>query len=119
MNNFLFFAGYEIEFPLVYKEKQFINEDKEDKDLIWFSGRVEPVQHSLLAGIQFPYGATLKFKYYLTNFHDRDYVAMVNGKETRPYDFKSNVFYFSLAWDVFSNWNIYNPKKKKNSADSL
>ena len=95
LDNFFFFGGYEIEFPFSYKEKQFVNEDKEDKDVIWFTDRVEPVQHSLLAGIQFPYGVTLKFKYYLTNFHNRDYIAMVNGQETKPYDFKSNVFYFS------------------------
>jgi hypothetical protein len=111
MNSFLFFAGYEIEFPFAYKEKQFINEDKEDKTIIWFTSRVVPVQHSLMAGFQLPYGATLKFKYYLTNFHNRDYVAMVNGKETRPYDFKANVFYFSLSWGLFSNWAVYKPKK--------
>ena len=29
---------------------------------------------------------------------------MVDGQETMPYDFKSNIFYFSLAWDVFTNW---------------
>jgi hypothetical protein len=107
LDKFLFFGGYEIEFPFVYKEKVFINEEKEDKDVIWFSDRVEPVQHSLLAGIQFPYGPTLKFKYYLSNFHNQDYVAMVDGEETMPYDFESNVFYFSLAFNLFHNWKDY------------
>ncbi len=83
------------------------------KEVIWFTDRVEPVQHSLLAGIQFPYGATLKFKYYLTNFHNRDYIAMVDGVETMPYDFKSNIFYFSLAWNLFSNWKEYDPQNYK------
>ena len=96
LDNFLFFGGYEIEFPFVYKEKLFQNEVKEDKLRVWFSDRVEPVQHSLMAGIQFPYGPTMKFKYYLTNFHNRDYMAIVDGVETKPYDFKSNIFYFSL-----------------------
>lgn len=104
MDNFMFFGGYEIEFPFVYKEKLFVNDSKEDKDVIWFSDRVEPVQHSVMAGIQFPYGATLKFKYYLTNFHNRDYVAMVDGIQTKPYDFASNIFYFSLSWYLFTNW---------------
>lgn len=113
LDKFLFFAGYEIEFPFVYKEKVFINEEKEDKTVIWFSDRVEPVQHSLMAGIQFPYGATLKFKYYLTNFHNRDYIAMVDGAETKPYDFKANIFYFSLAWNLFTNWKDYEPEKIK------
>jgi hypothetical protein len=104
---FLFFAGYEIEFPFEYKEKEFLNEDKEDKDVIWFSERVEQVQHSVLAGIQFKYGATLKFKYYLTNFHNRDYVSLTDGVQTKPYDFKANVFYFSLGWDLFTNYKKY------------
>lgn len=107
------FGGYEIEFPFVYKEKKFVNEEKIDKDVFWFTSRVEPVQHSLMAGIQFPYGAYLKFKYYLTNFHDRDYVAMVNGEETHPYDFASNIFYFSIGWNIFSSWDEYNPKHEE------
>jgi len=117
LDKFLFFGGYEIEFPFVYKEKQFINEVKEDKDVIWFTDRVEPVQHSLLAGIQFPYGPTLKFKYYLTNFHNRDYIAMVDGAETKPYDFKSNIFYFSIAWNLFTNWKDYEPDSMKRNDD--
>jgi hypothetical protein len=108
LNKMLFFAGYEVEFPFVYKEKQFINEEKEHNSTIWFSDRVEHVQNSLLAGIQFPFGPTLKFKYYLTNFHNRDFVATVDGIETRPYqDLKSNVWYFSLAWNLFTNWKDY------------
>jgi hypothetical protein len=117
LDKFFFFGGYEIEFPFAYKEKQFINEEKVYKEVIWFTDRVEPVQQSLMAGIQFPYGATLKFKYYLTNFHNRDYIAMVDGQETKPYDFKSNIFYFSLAWNVFSNWKDYEPDKMKKTTE--
>ena len=113
LNKMLLFAGYEVEFPFAYKEKVFINEELEDKTTVWFSDRVEPVQQSVLAGIQFPYGATIKFKYYLTNFHDRDYVAMADGVETKPYDFKSNIFYFSLSWNLFTNWKELDPKKHK------
>lgn len=117
LNDFLFFGGYEIEFPFAYKEKQFINEEKVDKDVIWFTDRVEPVQHSLLAGIQFPYGPVLKFKYYLTNFHNRDYIAMEDGVETKPYDFKSNVFFFSIAWNLFTNWKDYEPESMKKTSE--
>lgn len=117
LDKFLFFGGYEIEFPFAYKEKVFINEEKVDKDVIWFSDRVEPVQHGLLAGIQFPYGPVLKFKYYLTNFHNRDFIAMVDGVETKPYDFKSNIFYFSLAWNLFTNWKNYEPENMKKTTE--
>jgi hypothetical protein len=112
MDKVMFFAGYEMEFPFVYKEKRFVNESKEDVDVIWFSDKVEHFQQSFMAGIQLPYGATIKFKYYFTNFHNRDYVAMVNGVATRPYDFKDNVFYFSLGWNVFSRLHDYDPKKR-------
>jgi hypothetical protein len=115
LDKMLLFGGYEVEFPFVYKEKQFVNESKEVKDVIWFSDKVEPVQQSLLAGIQFPYGAVLKFKYYLTNFHNRDYVAMVDGVATKPYDFKSNIFYFSICWNLFTNWKEYDPINHKTS----
>lgn len=117
LDKFLFFGGYEIEFPFAYKEKKFVNEEKVEKDVIWFTSRVEPVQHSLMAGIQFPYGPVLKFKYYLTNFHNRDYIAMVDGQETKPYDFKSNIFYFSIAFNLFTNMKDYTPEKYKKSVE--
>lgn len=102
--DFMFlFAGYEIEFPFHYKEKKFENEVK-DKFTVWFSDRVEPVQHTLLAGIQFPFGMDVKFKYYLTNFHNRDYVETIDGMDNMPYkDLDANIFYISLAWNMFTD----------------
>jgi len=113
LDKILFFGGYEVEFPFVYKEKLFVDEVKEDKFTVWFSDRVEPVQSSLLAGIQVPFGATLKFKYYLTNFHNRDFTTGEGEAQIKPYDFKSNVFFVSLAWKLFSNWEEYNPEHYK------
>ena len=113
LDKMLFFGGYEVEFPFAYKEKLFVDEVKEDKFTVWFSNRVEPVQQSVLAGIQFPYGPVIKFKYYFTNFHNRDFIAIADGVETKPYDFKSNIFYFSLSWNLFSNWKDYNADEFK------
>ncbi|MFO7613781.1 MAG: hypothetical protein R6W71_03990 [Bacteroidales bacterium] len=110
LDKFFVFGGYEIEFPFVYKEKLFVDEVKEDKFTVWFSDRVVPVQHSLLAGIQFPYGMAIKFKYYLTNFHNRDFMATGGNGDMKPYDFKSNIFYFSLSFYPFRNWKTYEPK---------
>ncbi|MBW6459308.1 MAG: hypothetical protein K0B08_01940 [Bacteroidales bacterium] len=87
LDKFFVFGGYEIEFPFAYKEKQFVDGVKEDKFTVWFSDRVEPVQHSLLAGIQFPYGIAVKVKYYLTNFHHRDFTATGADGNVKPYDF--------------------------------
>jgi hypothetical protein len=113
MNSFLFFGGYEIEFPFVYKEKTFVNDVKLDNKIYeWFSDRVEPIQHSFMAGVQFPFGATVKFKYYLTNFLNKNYVE--SGTDGyKPYNFDANVFYFSLAWNLFANWRDYDPKYMK------
>ena len=110
--DFMFlFAGYEIEFPFHYKEKKFENE-KKDKFTVWFSNRVEPVQHALFAGLQFPHGLDVKFKYYLTNFHNLNYVEIVDNEETKPYEFlRTNIFYFSLSWNLFTNMRSYAKKK--------
>ena len=109
--DFMFiFAGYEVEFPFNYKEKKYEN-DKKEKFVAWFTDRVEPVQHTLLAGIQFPYGLDVKFKYYLTNFHNRDYSEIVDNEESRPYEYlKTNIYYFSISWNLFSNMKHFYKK---------
>ncbi len=101
LDKFHIYGGYEIEFPFNYKEKTFVNEEKTEKFSVWFSQRTPTLYNSLFIGIQFPYGANLKFKYYLTNFHNRDY-QLSDG--TKPYeDLKANVFYFSLSFYLFKN----------------
>ncbi len=103
------FIGYELEIPLNYKEKTFINDDKEDKDNIWFSNRVNTFNHSVMAGVQLPYGATLKFKYYLTNFFNKKYEASDGqGGTIKPYEnVDVNVFYFSLSFGLLKNADFY------------
>jgi hypothetical protein len=105
---FLFF-GYELEIPINYKEKTFVDEDKEDKDNYWFSSRVPAINHSLMAGIQLPYGATLKFKYYLTNFFDEDFKASDGqGGTYKPFEnFDVNIFYFSISFGLLKDANFY------------
>jgi hypothetical protein len=102
MNGTLLYAGYELELPVNYKEKRFANERKEDKFNVWFSDRTEPIFHSVFLGFQFKYGTTLKFKYYLTNFHNQDYTATIDGKQVKPYDgLNANIFYVSLGFGLF------------------
>jgi len=98
------YGGYEFEFPFNYKEKTFEGDKKIDKFNVWFSDRVEQVQQSFFVGIQLPYETSLKFKYYLTNFHNKDFIATVDGQEYKPYEIlDANVFYFSLSFDLFQN----------------
>jgi hypothetical protein len=105
MDDRFFFAGYELEFPFSYKEKKFVNEDKEDKSTDWFSKRTPAIYQSVFAGVQAPYGIQLKFKYYLSNFVDTDYVANDgNGNAIYPYqNFDANVWYISLSWQFLRN----------------
>jgi len=109
LNGKFLFAGYELEIPINYKEKLFVNEDKQDKDSYWFTKRVNTINHSLMAGIQLPYGATLKFKYYLTNFFNKDYEENDGtGNIVRPYQNADvNVFYFSLSFGLLKNTDFY------------
>jgi hypothetical protein len=103
LSKMFIYAGYELEIPLLYKEKTYENGDqlKGMKITGWFSDRQQSLYHSVLVGIQFPYGMNLKFKYYLTEFHNQNYVASDGGK---PYaGLLSNVFYISLNSMLFRN----------------
>ena len=105
-----FYGGYEVELAFTYKEKTFEDGDKTDKITGWFSDRNELFQHGFLAGIQFPYALNLKFKYYLSEFHNRDYT---NTAGIKPYaGLKSNIYYFSLCFFLFRNLDVYITKEK-------
>lgn len=62
-----------------------------------------------MAGIQLPYGATLKFKYYLTNFFNKDFSESDGqGGTTQPYAGSDvNIFYFSLSFGLLKNTSFY------------
>ena len=64
--------------------------------------------HAVFVGIQFPYGANLKFKYYLTPFHNIDFEEIVDGQSIKPYkNLKANVFYIALSFTMFRNSSVY------------
>jgi hypothetical protein len=101
LDKMFFYAGYEVEIPFLYKEKTFDGNDKISKTTGWFSDRQELLQHGFFAGIQFPYGLNLKFKYYMSEFHNQDYV---DSQGNKPYaGLNSHVFYFSLSTFLFKN----------------
>jgi len=99
------YAGYEVELAFLYKEKTFEGGDKINTITGWFSDRQQLFQHGFLVGVQFPYGANLKFKYYLSEFHNRDFV---NSNDVKPYEaLDSHIFYFSLNMFLFKNLKVY------------
>ena len=114
-NGMMIFGGYELEIPFNYKEKTFVNEKKRDKFSVYFSDRVPSLYHALFAGIQFYSGISLKFKYYMTNFHNKSYKEVVNGVEVMPYqNLDSNVFYLSLNFSLFRNTEFHYKKIDRN-----
>lgn len=99
------YGGYEVEFPFSYKEKTFDNGDKINKITGWFSNRQEQFQHGFLVGVQFPDGPNLKFKYYLSEFHNQGFTDSAGNK---PYDgLESHIFYFSLSYMMFRNTDYW------------
>jgi hypothetical protein len=109
------YGGYELEIPINFKSKTFTNEDKTDKSSVWFSNQTNTFNHALFVGIQLPLGGNLKFKYYLTNFFNKDYTAQDSqGNPYKPYqDMNVNVFYFSLNFFILKNTHFYYQKGDK------
>jgi hypothetical protein len=112
LDKIFIYGGYELEIPLNYKEKTFINDEKDDKFNTWFSKRTNTFMSSAFIGLQLPYGANVKFKYYFTNFFNQDYTAEdENGVPYKPYEgFEANIFYFSLSFDLFKDHDFYHSK---------
>jgi hypothetical protein len=104
LENTFLYGGYELELPFLYKEKTFDTGGKINTITGFFSSRQNLFQHGFLVGVQFPYGVNIKFKYYLSEFHNQDFV---DGSQVKPYQgLKSNVFYFSLSSYLFTNFNF-------------
>ena len=97
--NFYFFAGGEMEMMYNYKQKTFINDKKEDKFNEWFSDRTNMFIPSVFAGVQFPGGWEIKFKYYLMDFMNPDFEEEINNAIVKPYDgLTSRIWYISLTY---------------------
>jgi hypothetical protein len=98
------YGGYELELPFLYKEKTFDAGGKIQTITGFFSSRENLFQHGFLVGVQFPYGINVKFKYYLSEFHNQNFV---DGGGVKPYEgLKSNVFYISLSSYLFTNFHF-------------
>ena len=104
LSKLFIYGGYEIGVPFVYKEKTFDRGDKINKITGWFSNRQNSFQHGFLVGIQLPYGTNIKFKYYLSEFHNQNFTE-ANGN--KPYaGLDTNVFYISLSSNLFKNFGL-------------
>ncbi|NLR93019.1 MULTISPECIES: hypothetical protein [Flammeovirga] len=115
LHGFFLYAGYEFEIPVQYKEKTFVSERKTDKFSVWFTDRVN-YQHSLMVGLQFPYGTNLKFKYYLNDYFNSswgDNQSKMKGTDLNYNQITGNVFYVSLNFSLFRNTKFYYSEYEK------
>jgi hypothetical protein len=95
-NNFYLYGGAEYELMFHYKEKRFVDGDKL-KSTDWFSDKVNLFMPSVIAGIQFPKGINLRFKYYLQDFLSDSYRNSPSlGNQT------TQVYYLSLSYNLRS-----------------
>lgn len=127
--NFMY-AGYEFEVPIHYKEKYFKDEVKERKFGVWFSNRVSPITHAGFVGYNFKSGFNLKFKYYFTEFFNKNFdnSNITNEQDLRypgqgdPGDenyipareyLNVHVFYLTVSWNMFRKPEYMTWEKKE------
>ena len=98
--HFFFFAGGEYEWMFHYKQKQFL-EGTKTVYKEWNSNRVNRWIPSLFAGVQLPQGVRIKFKYYMEDFLNTDFVGEDFGQAVDYSEFqKTGVWYVSLAFFI-------------------
>lgn len=95
MNGMYVYGGYEFELPFNYKEKRFENDEKVSKFNTWFSRRTPVFYHTVFAGIRFPRGFSLRFKYYATPFFNKNFTV---GDGSKPYEnLEVNTFHIAFT----------------------
>jgi len=95
--NYFFYAGGEYEWMFHFKQKQFLD-DVKSKYTQWNSPRVTTWNPSLFAGMQFPGGFNLKFRYYMKDFLDTSFQGEDFGQAVDYSQFKSTgIWYISIG----------------------
>ncbi len=102
-DNAYFYTGGEYALFFHYKQKQYIDGNK-SKQSSWFSNRTKRFAPSFFAGLQFPGGLNLKFKYYPENFLNTKFSGYDFGQAVNYAEFnKTQLFYISLSFNFKTN----------------
>jgi hypothetical protein len=107
-DNFYIYGGGEYEWMFHFKQKTFIDDDK-IKYSKWFSDRTPHFIPSVFAGIQFPKGINIKFKYYLDDFLNHKYQGSGVNSDYTPFT-KTQVWYIALSFQ-FRNDQLRDMKR--------
>jgi len=97
-DNFFVYGGAEYEWMFHFKQKTFVD-DQKIKYSEWFSNRTPSFIPSVFAGIQFPYGLNVKFKYYLDNFLNHDYQGSGDYADYTTFT-NTQVWYISVSFQI-------------------
>lgn len=115
-DNFYLYGGYEYEWMFHYKQKLFIDGEKH-KFKEWTSDRVNSWIPSVFAGIQFPAGLNLKFKYYLDDFLNPDFSGTDFGEQVDYSQYTSSrIWYIAVSFVV--NRKLINKWTRENEEES-
>ena len=107
---FYFFGGGEIEWAFVFKQKYWNSFDRDGdktKSVTWFGSQTPALIPSVMAGVQFPGGLNVRFKYYLTDFLNNSYGGYLNPSSGTSYNvsdltrYKSTqLMYVSVCYQI-------------------
>lgn len=104
-NHFYVFGGAEYELLFHYKYKWWEGGTKY-KTSEWFSNRTKRFVPSVFAGVQFPKGLNLKFRYYLDDMLNSNYKKGNDPRNDYSRYGKSQMFHVSLCWQ-FNTKDFY------------
>ena len=107
--HFYIFGGGEYELAFVMKEKYWTGSFERDgaktKNVKWFSNQTPTLLPSLFAGVQLPRGVNVRFKYYMTDFLNKDYKISSNNNVGSSFNVsdlsryqESQIYYVSVCW---------------------
>lgn len=100
-NHTYIFAGGEYELAFAYKEKYWKAHSRDGaktKRTQWFPAQTPTFIPAAIAGVQFPGGVNLKFKYYIDNFIDNTYTDPGDPVFDLTRYKTTQVMYISLSW---------------------
>lgn len=116
MKSMYLYGGYEIEFPYLYKEKTFVDGDKQQKYTKWFADQAPTMYNSFFIGVQMDGGTSIKFHYYMDDFFDQDYVQGFSQTDGRNfYPTKANMMYISISQTIFKGTKFVKPAAPSNN----
>lgn len=101
MDNLTFlYGGVSFDFALTYKEKKFVDSEKQYSKTAWFSKKTNTFLPSVFLGFQFKSGNAFTMRYYINDFLNTDYkengVKIYAGSTSHLF----NISYSILLYNV-------------------